>query len=96
MDKYKNIEKIIAFKLCVSKKEIVNENFKIEIPAKTILQFDYVHINEIRENFHCIELWYYTINKEGLINQTLYFDGTVSDLIKFLNRQFIEIKLNQL
>ena len=62
MDKYKEIEDLIAFKDCVCAKEILNSSsMKTDIYENEVVKIDQVIIGELREHYHYIELYFYEL-----------------------------------
>ena len=93
MDKYKEIEDLIAFKDCICAKEILNaSSMKTDIFENEVVKIDQVIIGELREHYHYIELYFYSFKDENIKNASLTFNGSLFDLRNFITKLFLPIK----
>ena len=93
MDKYKEIEDLIAFKDCICAKEILNaSSMKTDIFENEVVKIDQVIIGELREHYHYIELYFYSFKEKKKKNASLTFNGSLFDLRNFITKLFLPIK----
>lgn len=95
MDKYKEIEDLIAFKDVICTKEILNsQSMRTEIKANEVIKMDMVIIGGIlgRVDVHYINLYFYSFLDENVKSSEIIFEGTIHNLKGLIKTLFIPVK----
>jgi len=93
MDKYKEIEDLIAFKDCICTKEILNSStMKTEIKANEVIKIDMVISGEIRDEVHYVDVYFYSFLEDNVKNTKLIFQGSFKSFKDMVTSLIVPIK----